>query len=140
MPTFFARHADTFATIGTTILAFVGLVALVDQRFNAQEELINQRFEAQDRRIDNLEAAINQRFEAQDSRIDNLDAAINQRFDAQDRYIDQGFAAANQRLDQLTVETSELHKLLTSIIERVSRNEGEIDVIREQIRVDVPAP
>ena len=147
MPTFFARHADTFATIATIILAFVGLVALVDQRFNAQEELINQRFEAQDRRIDNLEAAINQRFdavnqrfEAQDSRIDNLEAAINQRFDAQDRYIDQGFATANQRLDQLTVETSELRKLLTSIIERVSRNEGEIDVIREQIRVDVPAP
>lgn len=122
MPTFFARHADTFATIATVILAFVGLVALVDQRFNAQAELINQRFETQDRRIDNLEAA------------------VNQRFDAQDRYIDQGFVAANQRLDQLTVETSELRNLLTSIIERVSRNEGEVDVIREQFQVDVSAP
>ena len=104
MPTFFARHADTFATIATVILAFVGLVALVDQRFNAQAELINQRF------------------------------------DAQDRYIDPGFVAANQRLGQLTVETSELRNLPTSIIERVSRNEGEIDVIRERFRVDVRAP
>ena len=61
--------------------------------------------------------------------------------DNQDRYIDQGSVAANQRLDQLTVETSELRKLLTSISERVSRNEGEIDVIREQFRaVDAPAP
>lgn len=93
MPTFFARHADTFATIATVILAFVGLVALVDQRF-----------------------------------------------DAQDRYIDPGFVAANQRLGQLTVETSELRNLPTSIIERVSRNEGEIDVIRERFRVDVRAP
>lgn len=65
MPTFFARHADTFATIATLILAFVGLVALVEQRFNAQEKLINQRFDAQDRRIDGLEADIEQRFDAQ---------------------------------------------------------------------------
>ena len=155
MSTFFAKHADTFATITTIILAFVALVSLMDQRFNAQEKLINQRFEtvnqrfetinqrfdAQDRRIDGLEAAMNQRFDAQDRRIDDLEADIEQRFDAQDRYIDQGFVAVNQRLDQLTVETSELRKLTTGIVERVSRNEGEIDVIREQIRaVDAPVP
>jgi chromosome segregation ATPase len=162
MPTFFARHADTFATIATLILAFVGLVALVEQRFNAQEKLINQRFDAvnqrfgavdqrfgavnqrfdaQDRRIDGLEADIAQRFDAQDRRIDDLEADIEQRFDVQARYIDQGFAAVNQRLDRLTGETSELRKLTTSIVERVSRNEREIDVIREQSRaVDVPAP
>ena len=130
MSTFFAKHADTFATITTIILAFVALVSLMDQRFNAQEKLINQRFET-----------INQRFDAQDRRIDDLEADIEQRFDAQDRYIDQGFVAVNQRLDQLTVETSELRKLTTGIVERVSRNEGEIDVIREQIRaVDAPVP
>ena len=65
MPTFFARHADTFATIATVILAFVGLVALVDQRFNAQEKLINQRFDAQDRYID-------QGFVSVDQRLDQL--------------------------------------------------------------------
>ena len=80
-----------------------------------------------------LVAPVDQCFKAQEE-------LINQRFESQDRYIDQGFAAVNQRLNQLSVETSELRKLPTSLTERVSRNEGEIDVIREQIRVDVPAP
>jgi TolA-binding protein len=94
MPTFFARHADAFATITTIIFAFVGLVALVEQRFNAQEKLINQRFDAQDRRIDGLEADIAQRFDAQDRRIDDLEADIEQRFDVQARYdIEQRFDA-----------------------------------------------
>ncbi len=74
--------------------------------------------------------------------------SIHYRLDAQDRYIDQRFNAVNmrldgmdKRLDQLTGEVSELRKLTVSIIERVSRNEGEINVIRGQIRaVDAPAP
>ena len=67
--------------------------------------------------------------------------SIHYRLDAQDRYIDQRFNAVNQRLDQLTGEVSELRKLTVSIIERVSRNEGEINVIREQLlAVDAPAP
>lgn len=41
---------------------------------------------------------------------------MNQRFDAQDK-----------RLDLLTNEVSELRRLTVSIIERVSRNEGQID-------------
>ena len=46
MPTFFARHAGTFATLATVILAFVGLIALVDQRFNAQDRYTDQGFAA----------------------------------------------------------------------------------------------
>ena len=112
MPNFFARHSDTLITIATIVVAFLGLVTIMDQRFNA----VDQRFNAQDKLID-------QRFNAQDRRIDDLKADMNRRF------------------DRLTDEVFELRKLTVSIIERVSRNEGEIDVIREQLRIaDKPAP
>ena len=123
MPNFFERHSDTLVTIGAIIAAFLGLVAIVDQRFNAQEKLISQRFDAQDKYI-------NQRFDAQDKYIDQRFDAVDQRFDDQDR-----------RLDRLTDEVSELRKLIVGLSERVSRNEGEIDVIRQQLQTaDAPTP
>ena len=123
MPNFFARHSDTLITIATIVVAFLGLVTIMDQRFNAQDKLIDQRFNAQDKFID-------LRFDAQDRRIDELKADMNRRFDAQDKLF-----------DRLTDEVFELRKLTVSIIERVSRNEGEIDVIREQLQIaDKPAP
>jgi len=106
MPNFFTRHSDTLITIATIVIAFLGLVTIMDQRFNA----VAQRFNAQDKLID-------QRFNAQDRRIDDLKADMNRRF------------------DRLTDEVFELRKLTISIIERVSRNEGEIDVIREQLQI-----
>ena len=145
MPGFFARHSDTIVTIATIVLAFLGLVTIVDQRFNAQNELIDQRFNAQnelidqrfnaqneltDQRLNAQNELIDLRFDAQGRRIDDLKAGMNQRFDAQDK-----------RLDRLTDEVFELRKLTVGIIERVSRNEGEIDVIREQLQTaDKPPP
>ena len=123
MPGFFARHSDTIVTIATIFLAFLGLVTIVDQRFNAQNELTDQRLNAQNELID-------LRFDAQGRRIDDLKAGMNQRFDAQDK-----------RLDRLTDEVFELRKLTVGIIERFSRNEGELDAIREQLlTADKPPP
>ena len=57
---------------------------------------------------------------------------MNQRFDAMERHID-------QRLDHLADEVAELRKLTISIGERVSRSEGQIEILREQIKtVDAP--
>ena len=82
------------------------------------------------RRLDDIRSDINQRFDAQDRYIDQRFNAVDQRFDAQDK-----------RLDSLTNEVSELRKLTVGIIERVSRNEGEIDVIRQQLQTaDKPSP
>ena len=112
MPNFLEKHGNTFITVSTVILAFAALVTIIDQRFNAQEKLFSQRFDAQDRRIDDLKAGMNYRFDAQD-----------------------------KRLDGLTDEVSELRKLTVGISERVSRNEGEIDVIRQQLQTaDKPSP
>ena len=61
---------------------------------------------------------------------------LDQRFDA----VDQRFDAMDKRIDHLTGEVSELRRLTVGISERVSRNEGRIDVILEQIQAaDTPS-
>ena len=73
---------------------------------------------------------MNQRFDTQDKHI-------NQRFDAQDKYINQRFDAMDQRFDRLENDVSELRNLS----DRVSHNEGQIDVIRQQLQTaDTPSP
>ena len=132
MPNFFERHSDTITTIAAIIVAFVALVTLNNQRFNAQEKLISQRFDAQDR-------SISQRFDAQDKSISQRFDAVDQRFDAQDKRIDDFKDDMNRHLDRLTNEVSELRKLTHSISDRVSRNEGAINSIQKQIQAaDIP--
>lgn len=113
---------DKGSTIGAVAAAAAAFVAIL-QLFVVNP--MNQRF-------DDLERNMDQRFDAQDR-------YINQRFDAQDKHINQRFNAQDQRLDQLANEVSELRKLVVGISERVSRNEGQIEVIREQSQIaDAP--
>ena len=119
MPTYFEKYGHTLITLAAISAAFVGLVTIDGNRFHAQDRLIDQRFEA-----------VNQRFDAQDRLMDQRFEAVNRRLDGHDK-----------RLDRLTGEVSELRRLIVGIGERVSRNEGEIDVIREQLRIaDTPSP
>ncbi len=87
---------------------FSDLRAEMNQRFDAQDKYINQRFDAQDKRIDDLE--------------NDLKTEINLRFNAQD-----------QRLERLENDVSELHTLIVSIRDRVSRNEGQINLLTQQL-------
>ena len=122
MPSWIQKHGDTLITIAAVIGSFAALVAILDLRPDAQDKLIAQRFEA-----------VDQRFEAVDQRFD----AVDQRFDA----LDQRFDAVDKRIDRLADEVSELRKLTVGIGERVSRNEGRIDVILDQMRAaDTPSP
>ena len=119
MSSWIEKHGNTLVTVATIIVAFGASVTIFDRRLDAQDELIRLRFDAQDRYI-------NQRFDAVDQRFE----AVDQRFDAMDK-----------RIDRLTDEVAELHRLASSISERVSRNEGRIDVILEQIQAaDAPLP
>ena len=80
-------------------------------------------------------APINQRFDAQGQPIDDLAAHMNRRFDVQDQRSD----AQGQRLDRLADEVDELRRLTVRIGERLSRSEGQVGIIREQIEtVDAP--
>ena len=133
MPTYLEKYGHTLITLAAIIAAFVGLVTINGNRFDAQDRLISLHF-----------ATVNQRLDAQDKRLD----AQDKRLDAQDRLNNQHFEAVNQRLDaqdkrldRLIDEVSELRRLTVGISERVSRSEGEIDVIGEQLRIaDTPSP
>ena len=80
---------------------------------------------------------IQQRFNAQDKTID-------QRFNAQDKIIYQPFDAVDQRFDGveerlgfLSGEVSDLRRLA----DRVSRNEGRLDAVTQQLQsIGRPAP
>ncbi len=68
-------------------------------------------------------------------RFDAMERNMDQRFDDQDKYINQRFDAVEQRLGRLEDDVAKLHALS----DRVSRNEGEIDVIRQQLQTaDAP--
>ena len=82
------------------------------------------------RGFNDLRTEINQRFEAMDQRFSDLRSEINQRFDQQDKYINARFDAVDQRLGRLETDVSELR----SLSDRVSRNEGRIDLITEQLQ------
>ena len=115
MTSWLKEKGGVIGGIAGTIAAFVAVLQLfvvvpMNQRFDAMERHMDQRFDAQDKYI-------NERFNA-----------VDQRFDAQD-----------QRLDRLGDEVAELRKLTIGIGERVSRSEGQIEIIREQIKtVDAP--
>ena len=132
------ENAGVIAAIGGILLGLTGIIQFgvlnpihqafdaINQRFDA----VDQRFDAQDKRLDDLKVEMNQRFDAQDKHV-------NQRFDAQDKYIHQRFDAVDQRLERLESDVLELRKLS----DRVSRNEGQIDVIRQQLQTaDAPSP
>ena len=76
-------------------------------------------------RFDDLRADMYGRFDAVDQRFEDFQENVNQRFDA-----------VNQRLDQLIGEVSELRRFTVGIAERVSRNEGQIQAIRQQLQVE----
>lgn len=92
----------------------------VNDRFGLMEKYINARFDA-----------VDQRFDLQDRNMGDRFDAVDQRFDA----VDQRLEAVEQRLGRLEIEVSDLRALS----DRVSRNEGRIDQLAEQIRA-APTP
>ena len=132
------ENAGAIAAIGGILIGLTGIIQFgvlnpIHQRFDAIDQrfdAVDSRFDAQDKRVNDLKAEMNQRFDAQDK-------YINQRFDAQDKYINQRFDAVDQRLERLENDVSELRK----ISDRVSRNEAQIDGIRQQLQTaDAPPP
>ena len=144
-----AGAAAAIATVflGLTAMTQFGVLNPISQRFDAinqrfdainqRFDAVDQRFDAQDKRIDDLKAEINQRFDAQDKHMNQRFDAVDQRFDAQDKHMNQRFDAQDRRIEDLAKDISELRKLG----ERVSRNEGQIDVLSQQLQTaDAPSP
>ena len=144
MQAYLEKHGHLFITLAAIIGAFAALVAIIGQHFDAQD----QRFDAQERLNGQFFQLVNQRLDAQDQRMDERFEQLNQRFDAHEKLMNERFEhvyqrldAQGKRLDRLTDEVAELRGLMVSITERVSRNEGEIAVIRDHLRIaDTPSP
>ena len=133
MPTYFERHGHTIITLAAIVAAFVGVVTINGNRFDAQDR----RLDAQDKLISQLFELVNQRLDAQDRLINQHFEGVNRQFEAVNQRLD----SHDKHLERLTDEVSELRRLTVGISERVSRSEGEIDVIREQLRIaDTPSP
>ena len=119
MPDFLEKHGSMFLVLGVVIAGFAALVVIMGQRFDAQQQINGQFVQLVTQRLDAQDELTNERFE----QVDRL-------FDGQD-----------QRLDRLTDAVTDLHRLMVGITERVFRNEGEIDVIREHLGIaDTPSP
>ena len=95
----------------------------IRQSISDLKAAVEQRFDAQDARIDDLATDINRRFENfredVNRRFEDLRADMNQRFDAQDKRIED---LARGLVD------------LRTLGDRVSRNEGQINVIMQQLQ------
>lgn len=135
-------NGPVIGALAAVIVAFVAVLQLavvgpMNRGFADIRSEMNGRFEAMDQRFDDLRAEMNQRFDQQDKYMNARFNAIDERFEAVDRRI----GTVEQRLDRLTDEVSELRILVTGIGERVSRNDGQIEVIREHLQiVDAPEP
>ena len=135
MKTWLKDNVPVIGALAGAVLAFVAILQLaivgpMNRGFDDLRAEMNQRFDA-----------VDQRFEAVDRRFDDMNQSMTQRFDQQDKYMNTRFEAVDRRLDQLTGEVSELRTLVTGIGERVSRNEGRIDLLTEQLQATpVPNP
>jgi len=106
---------------------------VVDLRFNELRSDMNSRFEMVDQRFSDLISSIDGRFDDLRSQMNGRFEAVDQRLDAVDQRLD----AVDQRLGRLETNVSALRTLS----DRVSRNEGQIEFLRDQLQtVDAPTP
>ena len=92
-------------------IALAGLFWNVNTGFNLVHE-----------RIDRLQAETNARFDRVFDRMDRMQAETNRRFDAHQTEINRRFEGVLEAI--------------MSFDRRVSRNEGQIEVIREQLQAE----
>ena len=133
MMAWFKNNAPVIGALTGVAVAFVAILQLF------VVGPMNRNFDAVNLRFDDLRAEMNQRFgdmqEGVNQRFSDLRSEMNARFDAQDKYMKTRFDAVDQRLDGLDNDVSELRRLS----DRVSVNEGQIRIIREQIQAaDAP--
>ena len=120
-------------------IALAGLFWNVNTGFNLVHERIdrlqaetNVRFEAVNVRFE----AVNTRFDQMFDRMDRMQAETSARFEAVNTRFDQVF----DRMDRMQTEFNRhfegVLEAIMSFDRRVSRNEGQIEIIREQLQAE----
>jgi tetrahydromethanopterin S-methyltransferase subunit G len=133
-------------TMGNYVLLaglFIAMITMFNQ-VNARLDVLNDR-------IDRVQAETNGRLDHMQAetngRLDRMQAETNARFEAVDARFDQMFdrmdrmqAENNRRFDAHQVETNRrfdaVLEAIMSFDRRVSRNEGQIEIIREQLQAE----
>ena len=139
MPNWITENKTPITIAVSSIIAVAAIVGTLQTSTNS----IHHRLDDMNHRLNDVRADMNQRFDDQDrhfnQRFDDQDRYINQRFDAVDQRfdaVDQRLDAQDRRIEDLANGISELRKLS----DRVSRNEGAIDVIRQQLKTAETQP
>ena len=131
MLTWLKDNGPVIGAVAGALLALAAILQLlvagpINRGFDDLRSEMSSRFEAADQRFSDLRSDMNQRF-------NDLRLEMNQRLDSVDQRLD----AVEQRLGRLETDVSALRMLS----DRVSRNEGQIDLLREQLQtVDAPTP
>lgn len=87
------------------------VIERIGERFDAQDKRIDERFDAQGARMDGEYKRIDERFDAQDARMDSRFDSQDARFDSQDARMDSQDARLDDqgaRLDKNTIAIMEL--------------------------------
>ena len=149
MLTWLKDNGPVIGALAGTLLTLVAVLQFlvagpINRGFDDLRSEMSSRFEGVDRRFDDLRSEMNSRFEAVDQRFEAVDQRFNDlRSEMRARFSDlrsemiQRLDAVDERLGRLETGVSELRTLS----DRVSRNEGQIDLLHDQLRtVDAPAP
>ena len=135
MLTWFKENGPVIGALAGALLALAAILQLlvagpINRGFDDLRSEMSSRFEAADQRFDDLRSDMNQRF-------NDLRSDMNQRFNDLRLEMNQRLDSVDQRLGRLQIDVSALHTLN----DRVSRNEGQIDLLRERLQtVDAPEP
>ena len=138
MLTWLKDNGPVIGALAGALLVLVAILQLlvagpINRGFADLRSEMNSRFEAVDHRFNDLRSEMRGRFSDLRSEMNTRFDAVDQRFEAVDQRLD----AMDQRLGRLETGVSELRTLS----DRVSRNEGQIELLREQLRtVDAPTP
>ena len=133
-------NAPVIGTLTGTAVAFVAMLQIfVVGPMNQNFDAVNLRFDdlrsEMNERFGDMQEGVNQSLGDMNQRIGELRTDMNQRFGDLRSEMNARFDAVDQRLDGLDNDISELRALS----DRVSVNEGQIRVLREQIQAaDTP--
>ena len=142
MPNWIKENKTLITVAISSIVAMTAIVGILQTSINSihhRFDDMNQRLSDMNHRLNDVRAEMNQRFDDQDKYINQRFDAVDQRFGGVDQRfdaVDQRFDIQDRRIEDLAKDISELRKLS----DRVSRNEGELDVIRQQLKIAETQP
>ena len=149
MLTWLKDNAPVIGALAAALLVLVAILQMlvagpINRGFDDLRSDMSSRFEAVDKRFNDLRSDMNSRFEAVDQRFSELRSDMNSRFDVVDERFNDLRSEMNQRLDGMDQRLGRLEtnvSALRTLSDRVSRNEGQIDFLRDQLQtVDAPTP